>query len=134
MYVVYCVCVYIYTSFTHISVAQVYIEKCIVCLQGNHSACHSISPCHTAHYSPSKVQLMEPLVIQRLLDTLKGTYVYRNAAEFCRVSGMFLFSIEFHPASSTLSSVVILTGWSLSTTSCLHTSQSEFTSPRPHLL
>ena len=26
------------------------------------------------------------MVAQRLLDTLKGTYVYRYAAKFCRVS------------------------------------------------
>jgi hypothetical protein len=52
--------------------------------EGDHSCCHTSSSCHMPHYAPSKVQLSNPRTIQKLSETLRATYIYRNAQEFCR--------------------------------------------------
>ena len=54
--------------------------------QGDHSCCHSSSSCHMPRYTPSKVELKDPRPVQLLSKTLRETYIYRYAKEFCRVS------------------------------------------------
>ena len=53
--------------------------------QGDHSCCHRSSPCHRPHYEPSKVLVANTRATQKLTQTLHGTFIYRNADEFCRV-------------------------------------------------
>ena len=53
--------------------------------QGIHTGCHSTSHCHTPRYTPSRPLLTNPQAIQKLTDSLKTTYIYRYAEDFCRV-------------------------------------------------
>ena len=55
-------------------------------VQGQHSKCPSISPCHTPAYTPSKIKLDNEKAIESLRQQLKSTYIYRSAEDFCRVS------------------------------------------------
>jgi hypothetical protein len=57
--------------------------------QGDHSSCHSTSACHMPRYTPSKVELTDPQAVQTLTKTLRGTYIFRNAQEFCRCRDTF---------------------------------------------
>ena len=42
------------------------------------------------HYTASKMQITDPRISQKLLDTLHATYIYRYAKDFCRVSETWL--------------------------------------------
>lgn len=44
------------------------------------------------HYTPSKEQLSDPRTIQKLTETLRATYIYRNAQEFCQVRLQFPYT------------------------------------------
>ena len=75
-----------FVDFMHFIYKLPHVSTRVLCqMQGDHSSCHRSSPCHMPRYSPSKEKLSNPQAIQLLEKTLRETYIYRNAQEFCRV-------------------------------------------------
>ena len=109
------------TSFTNCHIVS---TRVLFQMQGDHSSCHRSSPCHMPRYSPSKEKLSNPRAIQLLEKTLRETYIYRNAQEFCRVRMLLWVLCIANIWLIHTFSVETPTQWNRSTTCCSYTSQS----------
>ena len=66
------------------------VHVCVIIMSINMCCYFLTSSCRSHTYATSKVAVTDPQAIQELLSALKGTFVYRYAEDFCRVSSSII--------------------------------------------